>query len=140
MRNVGQRMKREWKKFLSGPLTPVVEIEFLVEVVGGTENDFNVVVGGIEDRQSIRKKCHVVMVKEASRAMSNLGSYNESDLIFFFDRDDDEITPDLWEDIVVTFQGQEYWIDPIKAEKEKLQLITLAETSMATVIVGELRV
>lgn len=139
MRNPA-RIINKWRKHLYSAFTPLIRIDYRCGIIGGVENDFGAIVDGQECRDdTMEKKCHVVPLAEASRTISSLGEFNVNAMMFHFDRQDSEIQFENWDDIILHFQGEKYWVDPIKIEKVKSLLVPLGETSMATIIIAELK-
>ena len=140
MRNISPRMKNEFKKFLYSGNTPTVKITHQTGFVGGTEGRFGTTTGGTPKEVSISKKCHAVVLATASRTIFEVGIFNEGSVMFMFDRDDASITFDQWEDPIIKFEEIDYFVDPVKMKKAAGHLITLSESSMATILIGEIKI
>ncbi len=125
VRNPAVHMKREWKKFLYNNLNPLVEINFFVKTTGGTTGRFGQTTGGLEERKPLSKKAHAVNIKQASRTLLESGVFTESSFVFYFDRDDEEIRFDLWEDVHIVYQGIKYFVDPVKLRKAASHIASL---------------
>ena len=135
-----QRMKNEFKKFLYSSWNPQVTINFLIQIVGGTPIRFGVTEGGVAEEGSLIRSAHAVVLSQASRVIFDLGVFNENAVVFYFDRDDESILFEEWDDVTIIFQENTYWVDPVKMNKAKGHIITLNDTSMATCVVAELKV
>lgn len=135
-----QRMKTEFQKHLYSQWCPEVTIRFRIGFEGGATDDaWGVNDGGVEEAESIIRHAHVVVLSQASRSIFDLGIFNESAVVFYFDRDDESIRFEDWDNVTILFQENLYHVSPVKMNKAKGHTITLNNTSMATCVIAELK-